>query len=103
VERQELLQAEEHCRQLDERQNDQDDPDSRGEALVTVRVQVRGSVGKPEPPSRLSRQPALAIARWFAFTDGRVRLVLVGRFPLDPGAVAERNVVDRVAAPVRAG
>src|SRR5919198_5616920 len=46
-------------------------------------------------------QPALAVARVFARWETRVRLGGPRRLLLDAGAVADRRLVDAVAAPAR--
>ena len=48
-------------------------------------------------------EPALAVPRWFALWESRVRLPRVSRLLLDARAMAQRRLIDGVAAPVRAG
>src|SRR6185312_2452290 len=66
-------------------------------------VAARPTRPRPSDAIRSVREQPLAIRRELTAREPRVCLVRHGRRPLDPRAVRERGLVDRVGAPVRAG
>ena len=64
MERQELVQAEEERRQFNERENDQDESDGRGQALVSVRIHAPGGAARPLVFHAYDRRRNLTVLRY---------------------------------------